>query len=114
MNRPTSAPRLLGALIPLLLVFTLGACAAEGEVDITIGDNGDGGTTIDASGFLQGMLDGFISPFTGIASLLGSDVEVFDDRTGNDYTFGFILGLLLIVSLLVSLLGGGRRYYSRR
>ncbi|MEX1207529.1 MAG: hypothetical protein WEE36_02840 [Acidimicrobiia bacterium] len=112
MNR-SPIQRVLGGLIPLMLVFSLSACAAEGEVDVTIGDGGDGGS-VDASGFLQGMLDGFISPFTGIASLFDNSVEVFEDGNGNDYTFGFVLGLLLIVSLLVSLLGGGRRYYSRR
>lgn len=106
--------RVLGGLIPLIFVFSLSACAAEGEVDVTIGDGGDGGTSVDASGFLQGMLDGFISPFTGIASLFDNSVEVFEDGNGNDYTFGFVLGLLIIVSLLISLLGGGRRYYSRR
>lgn len=107
------ARRLLGGLVPLMLVFTLGACSAEGEVDISIGDNGDGGS-VDASGFLQGMIDGFISPFTGVAYLFDNRVEVYEDGSGTDYTFGFILGLLLIIALLVSLFGGGRRYYSRR
>jgi hypothetical protein len=107
------ARRLLGGLVPLLLVFTLGACSAEGEVDISVGDDGNG-SSVDASGFLQGMFDGFIAPFTGIASLFDNSVEVYEDGAGNDYTFGFVLGLLLIIALLVSIFGGGRRYYSRR
>lgn len=110
MNR-SPIRRVLGGLIPLMLVFTLSACSAEGEVDISVGD-GDGGS-VDASGFLQGMIDGFIAPFTGIASLFDKSVEVFEDGNGDDYTFGFVLGLLIIVLLLISLLRGGRRYYSR-
>jgi hypothetical protein len=91
--------------------LVLGAC--QGSAEITI-ENGDGGTEIEASGFIEGLVDGFISPFTGLASLFDSGVDVYEDNRGSGYTLGFVIGLVLIILLLMGLFTGGRRYYTRR
>ena len=59
-------------------------------------------------GLLLGIVHGFISPFTFIASLLGAHVGVYaENNDGTLYWVGFVLGLLLI-------LGGGGGGAARR
>lgn len=101
-------------LLPLVMasVLLLGAC--EGGVGVTVDGGGGDDTEIEASGFVEGLIDGFISPFTGIASLFDNSVDVYDDNRGSDYRLGFIIGLVVIILFLLGLFTGGRRYYTRR
>lgn len=101
--------------LPLLLVFTLvlGGCSADGEVTIDLDGDGNGQTEVQAEGFLNGLLDGFIAPFTALVSLFGDDVDVYASGSGRWYAVGFVLGLLLIISILLGLFTG-RRWYRRR
>ena len=98
--------------VPLVVLSTLLLSACSGSAEITVNDGG-GGTEIEASGFVEGLVDGFISPFTGLASLFDSGVNVYDDNRGSGYTLGFVLGLVVIILLLMGLFTGGRRYYAR-
>lgn len=100
-----------GRLMMLVLasVLFLGAC--EGGVSVTVDDGGGGDTEI--SGFVEGLIDGVISPFTGIASLFDDSVDVYDDNHGSGYQLGFIIGLVVIILVLMGLFTGGRRYYTR-
>ena len=102
-----------GRLLMLVLasVLLLGAC--DGGVSVTV-DGGGGGGEVEAGGFVEGLIDGVISPFTGIASLFDDSVDVYDDNVGSGYQLGFIIGLVVIILLLLGLFTGGRRYYTRR
>lgn len=100
-------------LLPLLVISALMLGACEGSAEITV-ENGDGGAEIEASGFVEGLVDGFISPFTGLASVFDNSVDVYDDNRGSGYTLGFVIGLVLIILVLIGLLTGGRRYVVRR
>lgn len=118
MSTTTTASRpLLRRIAPLFLVLglllsVLTACDEGGGVDVTITD-GDGDTAqVETAGFFNGLWDGFISPFTGIAGLFG-DVEVYDDDSEGAYPLGFGLGLFLIAMLLLGAITGPR-YYRRR
>jgi len=99
--------------LPLVFVSVLLLGACQGSAEITV-ENGEGGTEIEASGFIEGMVDGFISPFTGLASLFETSVDVYEDNRGSGYTLGFVIGLVLIILLLMGLFTGGRRYSARR
>ena len=101
--------------VPLLLVFTLvlAGCNGDGEVTIDLDGDSNGQSEVEAEGFLNGLLDGFIAPFTALASLFNSDVDVYEDDSGTGYTIGFVLGLILIISILVGLFTGPR-WYRRR
>lgn len=106
--------RLASLLLSVTLVATLvGACGGDGgTVDVTITD-GDDTTRVETAGFFSGLGDGFVAPFTGVASLFG-DVEVYDDAAGDAYPLGFGLGLILIIALLSGLFAGPRYVRRRR
>jgi hypothetical protein len=48
----------------------------------------------DAPGFLLGLVQGFIAPFTFVISLFDHDVAVYAvPNNGGWYNFGFVLGI---------------------
>ena len=101
----------VAVILPILaLLFGLTACDG-GTVEVSVGDGET--AEIDAEGFVVGLWHGFISPFTGIASLFDDDVDPYADNAGDGYAIGFALGLVLIVMLLFSLFAG-RAYVRRR
>ena len=75
-------------LLLLLTAAVLTACTA-GPSELTNVPDQDG----DLAGFWQGLWHGFISPFTFIASLFSTTVEVFEvHNNGNWYVAGFLIG----------------------
>lgn len=94
-------PALLAAVLAVTL---LSGCRAEGSLDLDLG----GERATGSSGFVHGLGDGFVSPFTGVASLFG-DREVYDDEAGDGYPIGFALGLAGMVLLLLAVVAALRR-----
>jgi hypothetical protein len=95
----------LGVIV-LIVAMLFGFTACEGgSVEVSV-DGGEGTAEIDAEGFFVGLWHGFISPFTGLASLFNEDVDPYADNAGNGYAIGFALGLILIVLILLSLFTG--------
>ena len=74
---------LLTILATLCLLFA--SCAAVEPIQACL--------TGHQYGFLSGLLHGFITPISFIASLFRSDVAIYAlNNTGNWYDFGFLLG----------------------
>ncbi|MBI1203076.1 MAG: hypothetical protein GC182_11250 [Rhodopseudomonas sp.] len=72
-------------LIFIVIGVVLAACAHQPVA-----------STPDAPGFLYGLLHGFISPFSLIASIFG-DVRVYAiPNNGGWYDFGFVVGCAMI------------------
>lgn len=89
---------IIGSLL-LLVLFSFTSCAPVGM-------------TQEKYGLLYGIIQGFISPFTLIAKLLGAHVGVYaENNTGAFYWVGFVLGLIILLGGS----GGGvarrRRWY---
>jgi len=103
----------LGAVVVILaMLFTFTACDG-GSVEVSVGDGGET-TRIDAEGLVVGLWHGFISPFTGLASLFDDEVDPYADNAGDGYAIGFALGLILIVMILLSLFAGPAYVRRRR
>jgi len=73
----------------LLMVFLFVGCAeVNPHVDMCL--------TSDPCGFLDGLLHGFIVPFSWIGSLFNDNIAIYAyDNNGAWYDFGFVLGISL-------------------
>ncbi|AWH96890.1 hypothetical protein [Dietzia psychralcaliphila] len=70
----------------LVVVLTLGACAAGPNVDVSP----------EGLGFWWGLWHGLILPVTFIISLFTDTVTIYEvGNNGNWYNFGFVLGIAL-------------------
>ncbi len=93
---------LLAGLLVLVLV-TLTGCVAGPNAQVNTPDE-EG----HVAGFWLGLWHGIIAPVTFIISLFSDKVHVFEvHNNGNWYTFGFLLGLAIV-------LGGGGGGAARR
>ncbi|MCF8244736.1 MAG: hypothetical protein K9J37_07945 [Saprospiraceae bacterium] len=82
-NNLTSKFLIFSALA--LVVFTFASCAGVEPVQECL--------TGKQYGFLYGLLHGFITPISFIASLFKNDVAIYAaNNTGGWYDFGFLLG----------------------
>jgi len=89
-------------LVTLLLVAVAGCAAGPNAMLDVPNEQGK------VAGFWQGLLQGFISPFTFLISLFSDTVHVYEvHNNGNWYNFGFLLGASIIF-------GGGGGGAARR
>lgn len=104
-ERPAGIFGRLGVIVLIFaMLFAFTACEG-GSVEVSV-DGGEGTAEIDAEGFFVGLWHGFISPFTGLASLFDDDVDPYADNAGTGYAIGFAIGLVLIVMILLSMFAG--------
>lgn len=62
------------------------------------------------SGLLSGIWHGIISPVTLVMSFINSNVQMYEvHNNGNQYNFGFLIGVAIVFILLGALLGSRRR-----
>ena len=86
----------LAAGVLLVVVLTLGACAAGPNVDVAP----------TGAGFLLGLWHGIILPVTFVIPLFTDTVTIYEvNNNGNWYDFGFVVGLALFSG---PALAGGR------
>jgi hypothetical protein len=87
-----SRSRVTGAVLLVLTVLVLAACAA-GPTDAAPV------AAADTAGFWLGLWQGLISPITFLISLFTDEVNIYEvHNNGNWYDFGFILGLSVAFS----------------
>jgi hypothetical protein len=86
-----------------IILMTLASCTASAnELAQVPGEEGE------VAGFWQGLWQGFISPFTFLASLFIDNLGIYEvHNNGGWYNFGFMLGVSTIF-------GGGGRGSARR
>jgi hypothetical protein len=94
---------LIAGLLILMLVMLTGCVAGPNALVNTPDEEGR------VAGFWLGLWHGIIAPVTFIISLFSDKVHVYEvHNNGNWYTFGFLLGLVLVWG------GGGGGVASRR
>ena len=88
--------------IVLLVLGATGCTAGPNELESVPDAEGE------VAGFWQGLVQGFLSPFTFLISLFSDTVHVYEvHNNGNWYNFGFMFGASLIF-------GGGGGGAARR
>jgi hypothetical protein len=93
---------LIAGLLILTLVILAGCVAGPNALVNTPNEEGR------VAGFWLGLWHGIIAPITFIISLFSDKVHVYEvHNNGNWYTFGFLLGLAIV-------LGGGGGGAARR
>ena len=96
---------LIVLMIGLLLLGVTGCTAGPNELEDVPDADGE------VAGFWEGLLQGFISPFTFLISLFSDSVHVYEvHNNGNWYHFGFLFG----ASLIFGGSGGGAARRRRR
>jgi hypothetical protein len=91
---------LVGLMIVAALV--LAACAA--------GPNPESGGGGESAGFWLGLWHGLIVPVTFVISLFTDTVNIYEvQNDGNWYDFGYVLGLMLVLSGAGGGAAGARR-----
>ncbi len=60
----------------------------------------------DSAGFMMGFWHGCIAWITFVLSLLGANINIYEvHNTGTGYNFGFLIGITLGITGLITLLG---------
>lgn len=82
-------PYLKYTIFIVLIVMLFTSCATVIPVEECI--------TAEPFGFWRGLLHGFISPFSFIASLIYDDIAIYAiNNNGAWYNFGFVLGAAIL------------------